>query len=190
MSPLHLDSGPGSRNISVGNEKLHAVPIIISCAAAFLLQAMLASNISINGISPNFMLVAIAPVALVSSQRTSVIVGFLLGVLFDMLGSGPVGAMALVMAVVGFVMPMSLKSISTQSFVSWIVVMALTALASFFVYDAVVAIIGYEESFFLSLLYKVLPWTLYTTVVSAIVYPLVKRFMGIRGKSMGSRISL
>lgn len=188
MPNYHLESNPKARHISVGEEKKVPVPAFIACVLGFVLQVFLAPNIAINGISPNIMLIALAPVALTTSQRASVIAGFLMGFLFDLLGAGPIGVMALVMAVVGFTLPLLIKSISTQSFVSWMIVMAICCFGSFFAYDIVCSIIGYETSFLSSILYKVLPWTIYTLVIAALVFPIMRRLLGNGfGKGQASR---
>ena len=53
--------------------------IVIMGVVAFLLQAILSPNIAIGGISPNFFLVMLVHVCIISSQRASIIAGFVFG---------------------------------------------------------------------------------------------------------------
>ena len=188
MPRLQMDL-PGTHSTG-GSDKDNLVRVFVICLIGFLLQVILAPNIAINGISPNFMLVVLALVAIITTQFGCVVAGFVMGLLFDLLGGGPVGSMTLVMSVVGFALPMLIKSVSTQSFVSWIIVMAVVSVVSFLAYDVVCAITGYETSFLASIVFKVLPWAVYTLVAAAIAFPIMRKTLGRRNKSIKSRISL
>ena len=176
-APQHI-AMPSSGAIGGGNDRQPVGRIAILGVVAFLLQALLAPNIAVGGISPNFLMIALVPVAAMSSQRTSTIAGFLFGLVFDLLGAGPVGGMALVMAVMGFALPVVVGSVQLSSFTAWIIVLALGALAANFAYCIVISILGYEPAFFASLWFKVVPWTVYDIVIGAIVWPVYRRMAG------------
>ncbi|MGI6216642.1 MAG: rod shape-determining protein MreD [Coriobacteriales bacterium] len=165
--------------------------IVISVIVAFLLQAMLSPNIAIGGISPNFMLLILIPISCAISQRASTVLGFFLGLLFDLLGSGPVGAMALVLTVTGFALGGMFKTLKIDGFVLWLIVMAVTVLLANFAFCIVVSISGYETDFLASLGLKMLPWTLYDIIVGAIEWPFIRKMVGAnRGTSLDSGIML
>ena len=164
--------------------------IVVMGVVAFLLQVILAPNIAIGGISPNFFLVMLVPVCIISSQRASVITGFVFGVLFDLLGAGPVGAMALVMAAAGFCLSAVLSTIKLDRMSIWLIVCGVLALAVSFVFCVVVSIMGYEQSFFASIVFRVLPWTVYTLVAFAVAWPIYKKITGVGRGLTKSRIKL
>lgn len=164
--------------------------IVIMGAVAFLLQVILAPNIAIGGISPNFFLVMLVPVCIISSQRASVIAGFVFGLLFDLVGAGPVGAMSLVMAAAGYLLSGVLSSLTLDRMSTWMIVSAVLSLAVSFVFCVVVSIMGYEESFLASIVFRVLPWTVYTLVAFAVAWPIYKKIAGVGRGLTESRIKL
>ena len=78
-----------------------------SCAvvlmACLLLQLVGGGHISLFGAVPDFLLVAVFFLALRSGPFAGVVAGFLLGLVFDLLGAGTVGLSSLVGCVFGFV---------------------------------------------------------------------------------------
>ena len=189
--PQHIAVGqPGGMGQLGGSDKQPVGSIAIIAVVAFLLQVVIAPNIAISGIAPNFLMIALLPVSMMSSQRTSTIAGFVLGLLFDLLGFGPVGGMALVMAVMGYALPLVTGSVQVNSFSMWIIVTAVAMLVGNLAYCIVISILGYEQSFFASLWFKVLPWTVYDIVIGAIVWPVQRRAAGAGRQTLESRIKL
>jgi len=164
--------------------------IVIMGVVAFLLQAILAPNIAIGGISPNFFLVMLVPVCIISSQRTSIVAGFVFGLFFDLLGAGPVGAMSLVMAAGAYVLSGVLASVKLDRMSTWMSVCAVLALGLSLVFCIVVSIMGYEQSFCASNVFRVLPWTVYTLVAFAVAWPIYKKIAGVGRGLTESRIKL
>ena len=164
--------------------------IVVMGVVAFLLQVILAPNIAIGGISPNFFLVMLVPVCIISSQRASVIAGFVFGLLFDLLGAGPVGAMSLVMAAAGFLLSGMLATFKIDRMSTWLIVCGVLSLAVSFVFCVVVSIMGYEQSFFASIVFRVLPWTVYTLVAFAVAWPIYRKITGVGRGMTESRIKL
>lgn len=164
--------------------------IVVMGIVAFLLQVILSPNIAIGGISPNFFLVMLVPVCIISSQRGSVVTGFVFGLLFDLVGAGPVGAMALVMSAAGYFLSGMLSSIKLDRMSVWMIACAILSLVVSFVFCIVLSITGYEQSFFASIVFRVLPWTVYTLVAFAIAWPIYKKITGVGRGLTESRIKL
>ena len=164
--------------------------IVVMGVVAFLLQVILAPNIAIGGISPNFFLVMLVPVCIISSQRASVIAGFVFGLLFDLLGAGPVGAMSLVMAAAAFFLSGMLETFKIDRISTWLIVYGVLSLAVSFVFCVVVSIMGYEQSFLASIVFRVLPWTVYTLVAFAVAWPIYRKITGVGRGLTESRIKL
>ena len=175
--------GPGVPQLPLqsegGGSRIPVSRIAIIGVVAFVLQVLIAPNIAIAGISPNFMLIALIPVAALASQRASTLAGFAYGLVFDLVGAGPVGAMALVMAVAGYLLPTLMESIRIDGIAPWLAISAVVFIASNLVLCIVLSILGYEEAFFASIVLKVIPWAIYDLVLSAILWPVVRRLLGV-----------
>lgn len=181
---LPLQSEGGGSNIPLSR-------IVVIGVVAFVLQVIVSPNIAIAGISPNFMLIALIPVAGLASQRASTVAGFVFGLVFDLVGAGPVGAMALVMAVVGYLLPALLESIRIDGIAPWLIISAVVFIASNLVLCILLSILGYEEAFFASIVLKVIPWAIYDLVLSAILWPVARRLLGLASsRQMDSRLQM
>ena len=78
------------------------LPTIGAVVVAALLQAGLAPYMAIGGVVPNFLLLVVVTLALVEGPAAGCSVGFACGLIFDLLGPGPVGPMVLVLSVTGY----------------------------------------------------------------------------------------
>ena len=76
------------------NEPITVVPRVIGAIIAVLLQIALAPNIALFGVVPNFIMAYVLIVSIVCPDQSGPVFAFVLGLLFDLLGTGPVGAMA------------------------------------------------------------------------------------------------
>ncbi len=186
MGSHSMDNLLGKASADIEPAKLAVLGV-----GAFLLQTILAPNMAIGDICPNFFMVALAIVLAKSSQKTAVIAGFVAGIVFDLLGSGPVGCMSLSMAVVAFAASIFSDLFKADDIVSWIIAMAVASLAVNLVYCIAVSMSGFETSFFGALAFKMLPWTIYDIVMGAIFWPVAKRIAGSsRPGPMKSKIRL
>lgn len=159
-----------------GNEReAEPVKITVTIVVAFLLQTILSPNMAIDNISPNFFLIAVLIISACTPKRSSTIIGFCLGLLFDLMGSSGVGCMAMVMAVAAYAISYATETMKIESFSSWVVWLSVTALCVNFLYLIILAISGLEASFFASIPGRVLPWTLYDIIVGIIFWPLAKK---------------
>lgn len=75
---------------------------IITIVVCILFQAGISPAIAIMGATPNFLLIPVLLIAMRSGTAVSSIAGFLLGLLYDLMGSGTVGCMALVFTLIAF----------------------------------------------------------------------------------------
>ena len=67
---------------------------------AVVLQVALAPHLSIGGAIPNFLLLAVIGVALMEGPRYGTMAGFVAGLAFDLIGTGAIGPMALVLSLI------------------------------------------------------------------------------------------
>ncbi|MCR5846389.1 MAG: rod shape-determining protein MreD [bacterium] len=162
----------GSSNVQAKDKQPIGKVALISLGA-FLLQTIVAPNITIAGVAPNFLLAAAIVGAYITSPRSGVIIGFILGLVFDLLSSGPVGSMTLIMSLIGYAFPKITSSLQVEGIGAWIAFVAISALAVNLIYAIIMAFAGAGGSFFSALLYKTLPSTVYDAVACAFGWLLV-----------------
>ena len=76
----------------MSKQVVYAITIVL----CILLQAGISPAIAIMGCSPNFLLIPVLLISMRSGTGMGSIAGFLLGLLYDLMGSGTIGCMALV----------------------------------------------------------------------------------------------
>lgn len=92
-----------------------------------LLQLVLGNHVSVFGAKPGFMLVLTGVVALSRGSRAGAIAGFGAGLLFDLLGTGPVGLSSLLGSVAGYALGRGQRNLFADG---WKVPLAQFAVAS------------------------------------------------------------
>lgn len=75
---------------------------LVLCVVFVLAHLVFAPHVRIAGATPGFLLVLTACLAFLDGARAGTLAGFVLGLVFDLTGSGPVGLSALLGAVAGF----------------------------------------------------------------------------------------
>ena len=151
---------------------------------SFILQIAVAPNIAIAGITPNFMLLVVVVAALVDGPLRGTVVGFTLGLVFDLVSSGPVGPYALVFTLVGFVAGSLQKNMFAQSWVIPLTVFGLSTLLAEVAYGAILATLGVEVAFWSSVLYRMIPSALYNTALALLVFPWITSALRNSTRSM------
>ena len=168
----HVIRVGGSSNVQAKDKQpIKKVALISVCA--LLLQVIVAPNITIGGVAPNFLLAALIVGAYITSPRTGIILGLILGFVFDLLSSGPIGSMTLIMSLIGFAFPRITSSMQIEGIGHWIAFVAISALAANLFYAIIMAFAGAGSSFFSALLYKTLPSTVYDAVVCSLGWLLI-----------------
>lgn len=160
----------------MNNETSRYKATVIASIVAVLLQIIIAPNIAIGGVVPNFLLVLVVVTAITYGSTRACVLGFILGLVFDLIGAGPVGVMSLVLALLGYMVGAVNKSMFSDGWVIPIITLAIAAFIGETLYGLVLTIIGYETSFFVSLVSRMLPGALYDTIFGLILFPLFSRF--------------
>lgn len=144
---------------------------------ALLLQVGLAPHLAIFGVVPSFPLLVVITLAFVEGPVAGAWAGFAAGVLLDLLGTGPVGAWALVLAVTGYASGMLQENMFAEGWLAPVTVAALAGLLADASYLLVLTILGVAPSFWASLGGVVLPRALYNTALVLLAYPWLARFL-------------
>jgi rod shape-determining protein MreD len=153
------------------------LPTGIALLVAAVLQAALAPHMAIMGVAPNFLLLVVITLAMVEGPIPGAVAGFAAGLLFDLLGSGPIGPGALVMTSVGFVAGTMRANMFAKS---WILPVTVVFVASFLAelaYGIFLAVIGVETQLLPLIWTIILPSAVYDTVLALLVFPWLARFL-------------
>ncbi len=153
------------------------LPAAAALFVALVLQVALAPYMALGGVAPNFLLLVVVTLALTTGPEEGATVGFVAGLTFDLVGAGPVGPMALVLAVAGFVAGLLHEAMFAEGWLLPLTVLAVTALVSELAYAALLIFLGVEIPFWRALVTKVLPAAVYNTALALLVYPWLTRFL-------------
>ena len=145
--------------------------------AAFVLQATLSPHIGVGDAVPNFLMVAALSIALFEGPSAGASAGFVAGLVFNLLGYGPVGAMALVLACAGYVAGLLHQQMFAEGVLLPLTVVAITAVLSEVAYGAVLGLLGVGLPFGEMMVRVVLPVAVYNTVIAIGAVPIVGRWL-------------
>jgi len=144
---------------------------------AVLLQVVVAPYISIGGVSPNFLMITVIIMALVEGPNTGTVLGFVAGLLFDLLGAGPVGPMALVLSITGYIAGLIHENLFAEGWLLPVGIIALATFTSEILYMIVILFLGTQTPLADAFIGIVLPSTLYNAVCATIVCPILTRVL-------------
>ncbi|MCL2504373.1 MAG: rod shape-determining protein MreD [Coriobacteriia bacterium] len=152
-------------------------PAAIAVLAATLLQAMFAPYLAIGKATPNFLLLVVITLALVQGPTSGASAGFIAGLLFDLLGTGAVGPMALVLTITGYLAGMLHEQMFAEGWLAPLVALAVASLVAEVAYGALLGVLGEGGPFFSAFITKMFPRVLYNIVLALLVYPLLARLL-------------
>jgi len=153
------------------------LPTLGTLLAAVVLQVAVAPHLAIGGVVPNLLLLVVLTFALIEGRNAGAVGGFTAGLLFDLLGTGPVGVAALVFAVTGYLA----GSLSENMFAEgWLLPATVVFVAGFvaeFSYAVVLVLLDAGVPLGETFVNIVLPAALYNGALALLFYPLVARFL-------------
>jgi rod shape-determining protein MreD len=154
-----------------------ALPTIGAVIAAAFLQAAFAPFMAIGGVVPNFMLLVVVTLAFVEGPVAGCAVGFAAGLIFDLLGSGPVGPMVLVLTITGYLAGLLHANLFAEGWLLPITVLAIAALGAEIAFGLVMDLFGAGGPFFTVFVTKMLPGAVYNTALGLLIYPWLARIL-------------
>ncbi|MBP3885410.1 MAG: rod shape-determining protein MreD [Olsenella sp.] len=131
-----------------------------------VLQLALAPNIALANGRINFALVFAGVIALTQGGRVGVTAGFLAGLIFDLLGTGPVGLMSLLLAVAAYLMGVEVRNRIAEDPSGSVVVYVISAIAVSLLYNLAMFLVGEASSIIDVLFLRSLP----TAVLSIVAF--------------------
>lgn len=153
------------------------LPTIGAVVFAALLQAGLAPYLAIGGVVPNFLLLVVVTLALVEGPSAGCGVGFACGLIFDLLGAGPVGPMVLVLTTTGYLAGLLHENMFAEGWLLPITVLGIAALGSEIAYGLVLDLVGAGGPLLLTFMTKMLPAAVYNTALALVAYPWLARIL-------------
>lgn len=149
--------------------------IALGGVVAVLCQVLIAPNIMLFEATPNFLIVYTLLVAMLVPDDEHYVLAFVMGMISDLLGYGPVGAMAFLLIAASFVASRLHMAFANGSVFVPLIVMMLTI----FVVEALYALVVYLSGASITLGdafgLRALPMTVYDCVLGLLLYPVLRR---------------
>ena len=155
------------------------LPTVAAIIGAAILQAGLAPYLPIGGVVPNVMLLVVVTLALVEGPAAGATSGFVAGLLFDLLGSGPVGPMVLVLTLTGYLAGLMHEKMFAEGWLLPLTVLAIVSLGAEISYGLILDLLGVGGPFWITFVMKMLPGAVYNTALALLVYPWLARFLRV-----------
>jgi rod shape-determining protein MreD len=150
---------------------------LVTLFAALVIQVGLVPYIAIAGVTPNALLLAAVTIALVKGPRAGVLSGFAAGLLFDLIGTAPIGPGALAFCLVAFVAGSIQENTFAEGWLVPLVVVFFASLTAEAAYALVLAVLGEAGLSAWGVVMLVFPAALYNSALAVLVYPWVARFL-------------
>lgn len=151
--------------------------IAIGATVAVILQIVIAPNISILTAMPNFILCYVIVVAVGNARNAGYIMPFVCGLIYDLIGNGPIGSMAFVCVAITLAASLAFQAFDNETLFIPVMIVLICCFVGNLAYGLLMIACGMDVSLLDALLYICLPCGLYDTVLSLIAYPLVIRFV-------------
>ena len=160
------------------NSRRHGVATVVGAVVAVLLQVMVAPSIALFGVQPNFIAAYVLVVAVVRPDSAGSVLPFVMGLLYDLLGTGPVGGMALLLLVVSFAAGNVLELFDNRTAPVALLVFLLATLLVESLYGILLIALGLPVGIGEALAYRALPCTLDDGAAGLLFYAVMSRLLG------------
>ena len=153
------------------------VAALIGAVVAVLLQIMVAPAIALFSAIPNFIVAFCIVRAVAAPYQAGSLIPLALGLVFDLVGGGPVGAMALVLVLVTFLASRAYLALNNDTLFMPAAILLASIMLVEVLYGIIVVACGAGVSFGEAFLYRVLPCMLYDCVIGLLFYPIAIRVL-------------
>lgn len=153
------------------------IVVVIGAIAAVLLQIAIAPAITLFAAMPNFILVYALLVAIVRPGTAGPVLPFVVGLIFDVVSGGPIGAMAFLLVLVAFLASRAFAVLDNDTLFMPLVIFVASTLIVEVLYGVLLLLLGFDASLLSAFVYRALPCALYDCVVGLLLYPLAARLL-------------
>ena len=158
----------------------------IGAVVALVLDVVLSPNMMLFSATPNFVIAYVVVLAMVFRDNAMYLIAFVLGILCDCLGYGPVGALAFLLLLVALAAMRLSAMFDNGSMVTAMIMVAIFVVAVEFLHAFIMLALTSGVSAIDAIVYLALPCSLFDAVLALIMYPIVSLFFTDRGSTMGS----
>ena len=148
---------------------------IIAAVVAVLLQVIIAPFITVGPAMPNFILSLCLVYAILRPEFGALIMAFVLGLVYNLIAVGPIGAMAFSLVLIVFFITKFFSVLDSGSALMPIIAIAISSLLVELVYAFFVTMFSLDVGLVQAFVYRALPCTVYDIVVGIIVYVILRR---------------
>lgn len=148
------------------------VPALVLALVGIILQGLLANAITIGNATPNFIVAMALVIAAVFPTFGSVVLAFLMGLAYNLLCSGTLGTMALVLTLLSYLIVQIFSRMEQVNLIFALIVLFVLGFLAELFYGllAVTFVSGISVSQALTL--RALPCGVYDALISCVLYPL------------------
>lgn len=154
-----------------------SIIVLVGAIVAVLAQIIIAPNIVVFSAMPNFIVAYVLVIAMVRPTDSVLVLAFVLGILFDLLGYGPIGGLALFLTLAAFIVMRIFRVIDLDNLFMPIVVFVGSVVVIELLYSVLLVVLGLSSDFLSALVYRTLPSVLLECIVGLIFYPILLRLL-------------
>ncbi|NGM17391.1 rod shape-determining protein MreD [Xiamenia xianingshaonis] len=151
--------------------------VAIGAVVAVILQLIVAPNVILFQAVPNFLLAYVLVVAIARPREAGSVLPFLLGLAYDLLGTGPVGGMALLFVIASYLAARAFTVLDNDTLFMPLTILVVATFLVEMLYGGLLILLGLPVSPLDALLYRALPCALYDCVFALIMYPVMVRLL-------------
>ena len=151
--------------------------VAVAAVVAVLLQVLLAPHMAIGHALPNLILVCCLVTSLARPLQSGPVLPFILGLVFDLVSGGPVGAMAFSLVAASSFEAWLFERVNNDTAFMAISVLAFGVMLAELLYGLVFLLFGYAAGVLDAFVYRILPCFLYDFVLSLLAYLVLARLL-------------
>lgn len=153
------------------------IALVVGALIAVVLQLVLAPVMALGPAQPDFIAVYCVAAAVARPQSCGYVLPFTMGLAYDLLGGGPVGAMSFLLVLVTFAASRAMGALNNDTLFMPLAILVTSLLAVEVLYGALCLASGVGGTLADALAYRALPCALYDAAVGLVIYPLAARFL-------------
>ncbi|MEG2863795.1 MAG: rod shape-determining protein MreD [Eggerthellaceae bacterium] len=163
-----------------------SLPVLIGALIAVVAQVVIAPNIALFSAMPNFLVAYVLVVAMLRPTDALYAMAFVLGLISDLLGFGPVGAMPFLLIIASFAVSRAFLALDNGTAFMPLLIFIVAAFSVEIFYAAFLIGLGIASSPLDAFMYRALPCALYDCVCGLLLYPLGQRFLARKPLANGA----
>ena len=159
---------------------------IVGAALAVIFDVVISPNIAIYSASPNAMVAYAIVIAMLLAGDAAFVIAFVLGMLCDLLGFGPVGAMPFLLVLAAFLVKRASGIFDNGTLFVPLVTLSVFILGVELLHAAFMLGLGTNISAIDAIVYLAVPCAAFDVVLGLILYPVMSHFLLERRTTLGS----